>query len=329
MINMDKILVTGAAGFIGGALFASLRKRGYDVVGIDNLSDYYDPNMKIAHLQAEGLEKDLITLDVQDVTQLEELFRNFMPSVVIHLAAQGGVRAARKNPFPYIASNQLGFFNMISLSEKYRVRHFMYASSSSVYGDRLDGPFEEDSEISVPKSLYALSKLSNEIISRDLPGSEMKRTGLRFFTVYGPWGRPDMAVFRLLAASILNKEFNLTADVTVLRDFTFINDLCKSLESLIFQDHLQANSIYNIAGGRPHQLGDIFNFLESKGASVKVIKAKTDPSDVKMTYGSTLKLANSGGYVPNTDLASGLDATWEWLGTVSKDRLAKWYDYSS
>lgn len=329
MNRANKILVTGAAGFIGAAVFASLRKSGYEVMGIDNFSDYYDPNMKIAHLQAEGLEKDLVILDIQDLTALEEIFRNFQPSVVIHLAAQGGVRAARQNPIPYIVSNQLGFFNVISLSEKYKVQHFMYASSSSVYGDRSDGPFTEDSKISAPKSLYALSKLSNEIISRDFPGTEMKRTGLRFFTVYGPWGRPDMAVFRLLAASILNKEFSLTADLTVLRDFTFIDDLCKSVESLMLQSQLPANSIYNIAGGSPHPLRDLFDFLESKDASVSVIKKNNDPSDVKMTFGSTIKLEKSGSYVPNTSLASGLNKTWEWIGTVSKDRLANWYDYSS
>jgi nucleoside-diphosphate-sugar epimerase len=138
-----------------------------------------------------------------------------------------------------------------------------------------------------------------------------------------------MAIFRLLAASILNKDFSLSADLTVLRDFTFIDDLCKSVESLMLQSHLPANSIFNIAGGKPHPLGDIFNFLESKGASVSVIKKENDPSDVRMTFGSTVKLENSGGYVPNSNLASGLDATWEWLGTVSKDRLANWYDYSS
>ena len=329
MIETKKILITGAAGFIGGGVFSTLQKLGYHVMGLDNLSDYYDPSMKTAHLEAEGLAKELVVVDIQDVNTLEKMFKSFRPSIVIHLAAQGGVRAARQDPRPYIISNQLGFLNLLSLSEKFDVEHFMYASSSSVYGDRSDGPFVEDSEIFAPKSLYALSKLSNEIVSRDLPRGDMKRTGMRFFTVYGPWGRPDMAVFRLLASSILNKNFNLTADLTVLRDFTFIDDLCKSVESLMFQSHLPTNSILNIAGGNPHPLSEIFNFLESKGASVKVTRKENDPSDVKMTFGSTLKLANAGGYVPNSSLASGLDATWDWLHTINQSSLANWYDYSS
>jgi UDP-glucuronate 4-epimerase len=219
--------------------------------------------------------------------------------------------------------------NMIKASEIHGVEHFMYASSSSVYGDRENGPFKEDSKLSEPKSLYALSKLANEIIARDYPSNGMKRTGLRFFTVYGPWGRPDMAIFRVLTAAHLGKTFNLTADLSVLRDFTYVNDLCNSVHSLMLTHDLESNSIFNIAGGKPRPLADIFGFLKSIGAVVDLANVGSDPSDVKMTYGSVEKLADAGVYVPGTSLEDGLLETWNWLQSIDPVELAQWHDFSS
>jgi len=210
-----KILVTGAAGFIGGHVSKLLTRLDHEVIGFDNFSPYYSPEMKKAHLVGNpGFRLDEI--DISNRELMLRSIREISPDCVIHLAAQGGVRASTTNPLPYITANQIGFLNVLEASEKVRVEKFIYASSSSVYGEGLEAPFKEDAILSAPKSLYALSKLSNENIAKNLPFAGVERIGLRFFTVYGPWGRPDMAVFRLLASFLLGEEFLLQFDEQLL-----------------------------------------------------------------------------------------------------------------
>ena len=220
-----KVLVTGAAGFIGGNLMESLVARGIEVIGVDNFSTYYAPNMKHSHVKTNELTNYIHTVDICDEVTLNELFQDFQPTHVVHLAAQGGVRASKSDPLPYLQTNQNGFLNVLNAAEKVEAKKFLFASSSSVYGDGVEAPYKESEPLSAPKSLYALSKFSNEIISKYLPRKETQRIGFRFFTVYGPWGRPDMAVFRLLASSILQEKFKLTANTSVMRDFTYVDDV--------------------------------------------------------------------------------------------------------
>ena len=234
----------------------------------------------------------------------------------------------RVNPVPYIVSNQLGFFNILELSETYNVEKLLYASSSSVYGDRDDGPFREDYKLEIPKSLYALSKVSNEIMAREFPSNGTQRIGLRFFTVYGPWGRPDMAVFRALAAARLEKPFQLTANLSVLRDFTFIDDLTKCIASVMEGNISTANPILNLSGQNPYSLKNIFDFLDSKQIPFTLIKNPPDELDVKITHGSNSLLRQLGMYIPKTNLTDGLEETWNWLMTQDLSAVRSWYEQS-
>jgi len=323
-----KILVTGAAGFIGGHVSKLLTECGHAVIGFDNFSTYYSPGMKKAHLSSNTT----FPIEEIDISKHKVVFQRFTeisPDCVIHLAAQGGVRASTKNPMPYITANQIGFLNVLQASEKVGARKFIYASSSSVYGEGLEAPFKENSKLPAPKSLYALSKLSNENIAKNLPTSGAERIGLRFFTVYGPWGRPDMAVFRLLASALLGREFQLTANLDVKRDFTFVTDVASTIHSIIQSAISIENEIFNVAGSNPYSLTQLFQLLDSYKISPNIVKAKADLMDVNLTHGSTEKLADFGLSVPQTTLEVGIQLTWEWIQKIDRDDLRDWFDYSA
>ncbi len=321
-------MVTGAAGFIGAELTKALEQSGHEVLGIDSYSDYYSPDMKRMHVNSLGISQKVLNVDVRDDSAIDKIFGQFRPDAVVHLAAQGGVRASRQSPEPYIESNQMGFVNILRECEKSGVAKFLYASSSSVYGDQKNGPFKEELKLSAPKSLYALSKLSNEIVAQGLPGVTTQRVGMRFFTVYGPWGRPDMAVFRILAAAILDRPFKLTAEPTVLRDFTYVGDLVETVTGLIHHEGLGRHEVFNIAGGQPHQLQEIFKFIGQQSKDLQIERNAADPLDVQLTFGSTLKLEKFGVKVPSTSIQTGLAATWTWLNTIPRSELESWHDYS-
>ena len=323
-----KILITGAAGFIGGHVSKLLTECGHEVIGFDNFSTYYSPGMKKAHLSSNIT----FPLEEVDISKHELVFRRFSeisPDCVIHLAAQGGVRASTTNPMPYITANQIGFLNVLQASEKVGVGKFIYASSSSVYGEGLEAPFRENSILPAPKSLYALSKLSNENIAKNLPSSGAERIGLRFFTVYGPWGRPDMAVFRLLASTLLGREFQMTANLDVKRDFTFVTDVASTIHSVIQSASSIENEIFNVAGSNPYSLTQLFQLLDNYKISPKIVKTKADLMDVNLTHGSTEKLANFGLSVPQTTLEAGIQLTWDWIQKIDKNDLRDWFEYSS
>ncbi len=322
-----KILVTGAAGFIGGNLLSSLKSNGIEAIGIDNFSPYYSVGMKRSHMKISGLESQVLDIDICNREALFSLFRDFQPTHVVHLAAQGGVRASKTDPIPYLLSNQIGFLNVLNISESFGVSKFLYASSSSVYGDLSKAPFSENQNLSAPKSLYALSKLSNELISTHLPANNTERIGFRFFTVYGPWGRPDMAVFRLLASSLLGEKFRLTANKDVVRDFTYVSDVINVLlASLLSDQGGTQNSILNISAGNPFTLDQLFKILEELEISVEVEEASSDPLDVKLTHGSVAKLQALELPVPLTHLRDGISETWNWTKTIPIEQLRVWFD---
>jgi UDP-glucuronate 4-epimerase len=325
-----KVLVTGAAGFIGGNLLASLKSDSIEVLGIDNFSPYYNVDMKRSHIRSLGLESEVIDMDVCDSEALHGLFKEFQPTHVIHLAAQGGVRASKTDPIPYLMSNQKGFLNVLNTSESFGVTKFLYASSSSVYGDLSDAPFQENQTLSAPKSLYALSKLSNELIAKHLPPKDTERIGFRFFTVYGPWGRPDMAVFRLLASSLLGEKFKLTANKDVMRDFTYVKDVSKVLVAALSSPSMDSqNSILNISAGNPFTLNQLFEILEELNIHIQIEESSADPLDVKMTHGSVARLQANALPVPLTHLRDGVSETWNWMNSIKNDQLRAWFEYSS
>jgi UDP-glucuronate 4-epimerase len=322
-----KVLVTGAAGFIGGHVSNHLANLGHEVIGFDNFSPYYSPLMKRAHLSnISRLQMEEIDISNQEL--VSQRFQEISPDFVIHLAAQGGVRASRTSPLPYLAANQIGFLNVLQASENAGVRKFIYASSSSVYGEGLIAPFKEDALLPAPKSLYALSKLSNENIARNLPSKNTQRIGLRFFTVYGPWGRPDMAVFRLLASSLLGKDFVLTADLEVKRDFTYVSDVAMTISSLIESERPLQCEIFNVAGSHPYSLSQLFTLLESYKLLPTIVKSNADLMDVTLTHGSIAKLNEFNLSVPDTTLDEGILETWKWIQSVNPNDLRDWFEYS-
>lgn len=324
-----RILVTGAAGFIGGNLMESLATQGIQVIGIDNYSSYYDPSMKYAHVESGNLTSHIHELDICDDVAVTNLFNSFHPTHIVHLAAQGGVRASKIDPLPYLHTNQIGFLNLLNASDKIKAEKFLYASSSSVYGDGLPAPYQENEILSAPKNLYALSKLSNELIAKYLPLNQTHRIGFRFFTVYGPWGRPDMAVFRLLASSRLQEKFKLTASTEVMRDFTYVKDVSDVIGSALNLDSGKLlPEVYNIAGGSPFNLAQLFEILDEFDISIDIEQAPIDSLDVKMTHGSVLKLKQNNLPVPSTSLRAGIEKTWDWVNQIEIGRLRAWFEYS-
>lgn len=325
-----RILITGSAGFIGSNVLKKFKDLGLPVWGIDNYSNYYAHSMKTQREFEMGLKGVTIDADISDRAQLVRVFEKVMPTVVINLAAQGGVRASRINPAPYLLSNQVGFLNLIEISNMFEVSKFIYASSSSVYGDSKLAPFKESSELPAPKSLYALSKISNEIVARDYSSPRMKKIGLRFFTVYGPWGRPDMAIFRILASVRLQKEFVLTASPDVMRDFTFVNDVSDVIEYLTRNDATQGeHQVINVAGGNPYSLAQLFTILEGMGLKLNIRMGDADSLDVKLTHASVDKLKSLSIPVPSTSLAQGVERTFDWLRNIDDAKLSEWFDYNS
>lgn len=327
-VSKLRILITGSAGFIGANLFHLLSKGRYTLLGLDNFSGYYSPQLKQSRSNALGVEN--LDIDISDHSTLEATMKEYMPTHVIHLAAQGGVRASKTDPQPYIQTNQQGFLNLLSISEDLGVKKFIYASSSSVYGDGLKPPFMENDILPSPKSLYALSKLSNELIARHLPRGNTQRIGLRFFTVYGPWGRPDMAIFRLLASARLGRTFELSAHRDVVRDFTYVDDVSKVISQLLFKEFVDKEpNIFNVAASKPWSLNDLFTITSELGISPNIKSIDADNLDVKITHGSVEKLQNFNFDVPSTNLKSGIEQTWNWIQDQELGDIRSWFEYKA
>lgn len=330
-----KVLVTGTAGFIGFFVAKRLLERGDEVVGLDNVNDYYDVNLKYGRLSEAGISKDEISynklvqstkyskyrfvqLNLEDRGELPKLFRQEKFERVINLAAQAGVRYSITNPFAYIDSNLVGFANILECCRHSNIQHLVYASSSSVYGANDKVPFSEDDKVDNPVSLYAATKKANELMASSyakLYG--LAGTGLRFFTVYGPWGRPDMAPM-LFAKAITNGEpIKVFNNGNLSRDFTYIDDIVEGvirvLDKIPSIENDREHKVYNIGCSNPVKLFDFIETLEEAiGEKAEKIYSPMQQGDVYQTYADTSLLEKDMGYKPFIELKEGIRLFSEW-----------------
>ena len=332
-----RILVTGAAGFIGFHLCLRLLKEGFIVLGFDNLNSYYDTNLKQARLKELNLIKKKNNLDftfikgsLESAEFLEKLFDEFKPECVINLAAQAGVRYSLENPKAYIQSNVVGFQNLIELCKKNEIKNFIYASSSSVYGGNLKMPFKETDTVGHPVSIYAATKRSNELIAHTYSNLyNLPSTGLRLFTVYGPWGRPDMALFIFTKAIIQGKPIDVFNNGNMMRDFTFVSDVIESIFRLILKpassDDFFNQSvpnlsrswapfrIFNIGNSKPMPIMEYIAAIEEcLSLKAKINYLPMQMGDVKETYADTKFLESWIDYKPNTSIREGVKEFIDW-----------------
>ncbi len=342
---MPKILLTGSAGFIGYHLFKRLQRAGYDVLGVDNLNNYYDVNLKLGRLRDCGFDLESIAygrtvksaaggrflqLNLEERAGAATLFQGEHFDLVCHLAAQPGVRYSLENPHAYIDSNIVGFLNVLEGCRSNKVSHLIYASSSSVYGLNSRIPFSVEDNVDHPVSLYAATKKSNELMAHcysylyDLPV-----TGLRFFTVYGPWGRPDMALFKFTRSILIGKPIQVFNHGDMQRDFTYVDDIVEGLWRVMFgkpprgnpdweaEQHLSESlnpyRIYNIGNGSPVPLMDFIRAIEkATGKSAVIDFQPMQPGDVHQTWADTTALARDYGFTPQVSIEEGVTNFVRW-----------------
>lgn len=327
-----RVLVTGGAGFIGSHLAAKLQSEGHSVICVDNFTEYYPIELKKFRVQEllspVGIEVE--DIDLADVLQVERVFAKFNPQVVVHLAAQAGVRLTGSEMFNYVSSNLSAFGNVLLATTSRNVEAFLYASSSSIYGDHAQIPFTESEMILKPTSFYGATKLANEILAKSLGGSCNTRIrGLRFFTVYGPYGRPDMAYFRI-AASLVNKsEFKLFGDGTIKRDFTYIDDVVKSVSKLIDQlltERAGHTDVVNLGGGRPVSMLDLIEEMERISAEkLNYSILSRNLSDVSITCSDSSYLESLTGNAPEVNVEEGMTQVINWTKRQDiKEKLKSW-----
>ena len=334
-----KILVTGAAGFIGYHTVLKLISSNHEIVGMDNLNDYYDVDLKYARLNELGIKRKeaekfqgltlsekysnnfkFIRMNLEDRLNLPSLFRVEKFDVVCNLAAQAGVRYSIENPETYIDSNVVGFLNVLECCRNYQIRHLVYASSSSVYGLNKKVPFETSDNVDHPISLYAATKKSNELMAHTyshLYG--FPTTGLRFFTVYGPWGRPDMAMFLFTEAMIKGNPIKVFNKGDMERDFTYIDDIVEGVVRIIEKstEERTANQelykLYNIGNNKSVKLLDFIEAIEqSLGVTAKKEMLPMQPGDVAATWANVDNLMRDYDYCPNTPIKKGIDNFVDW-----------------
>jgi UDP-glucuronate 4-epimerase len=327
-----KYLVTGAAGFIGSNLSARLAKSGNTVVGVDNFSPYYSPKFKELRvsefLTPNGIEVKRI--DLSDISEVERIVRNFKPEVMIHLAAQPGVRTPLGKSYQYIQNNLVAFANVLQTAIEESVPEILYASSSSVYGNSTETTYKEDDLSVRPISIYGATKLSNEILTPAfINGSKTRARGMRFFTVYGPWGRPDMAYFRIIDSILNGSEFKKFGGGEVKRDFTYVDDITATIEKL--SNELSArpagfSDVVNIGGGNPHSLNELIEVISRQlGSNPLISESLSNPNDVSFTCSDISKLNDLISSVPAIDLESGAKETIAWAKRDGiKEHLAEW-----
>lgn len=339
---MSKILVTGAAGFIGFHVSKKLIDLGFEVYGIDNLNAYYDVRLKLYRLKELGIDiqSELFMrqqevksgsnksfrfsqMDLVDEHRLDHLFLKEKFDAVINLAAQAGVRYSIETPKAYIQANVVGFMNILEACRSNQIKHLIYASSSSVYGNQQKVPFSEKDRVDHPVSLYAATKKSNELMAHvysHLYG--LKTTGLRFFTVYGPWGRPDMALFLFTKAILSETPIKVFNNGDLMRDFTYIDDIVKGIIEVLITDKIQENyNIYNIGNNTPVKLLDFIQAVE--GACNK--KAQLDfypmqDGDVYQTFADIEDLKAVTGYIPKVKINEGIQEFVNWYKAYFKNK---------
>lgn len=309
-----KILLTGAAGFIGAAVWQRLIEAHHVVVGIDNLNAYYDPTLKRDRLANISPSPDFRQMDIADSDAITALMASEKFDIVIHLAAQAGVRYSLENPHAYISSNIVGFLNIIEGCRLNGVKHLIYASSSSVYGQTPEVPFREDSQTDKPASLYAATKKSNELIAHSYHHIYgLNVTGLRFFTVYGPWGRPDMAPFLFADAIITGQPIKVFNGGDMQRDFTYIDDVVEAVIRITNAPG-KGYRIYNIGNSSPVNLNDFISEIE-RATERKAVKEMLpmQPGDVVQTFADTTAIERDFGFKPSTPLHQGITETINWF----------------
>ena len=320
-----KVLLTGVAGFIGYHVALKLLARGDTVIGVDNLNNYYDVRLKqarLADIEARQNAKNFsfIKLDLADNAATQQLFAHEKPDSVIHLAAQAGVRYSLENPHAYISSNIVAFTNILEACRAIKPQHLVYASSSSVYGGNTKLPFSEADSVDHPVSLYAATKKANELMAHTyshLYG--LPTTGLRFFTVYGPWGRPDMSPFLFADAIINNKPIKVFNHGDMMRDFTYIDDIVEGVIRVLNKPATSSTNsgapyrVFNIGNNQPEQLMDFIGLLESAiGKTAQKEFLPMQAGDVKATYADTSALKAWVGFKPHTPLNEGVEKFVNW-----------------
>ena len=341
---LEKILVTGSAGFIGYHVCVNLIKKGFNVIGLDNLNNYYDVELKNARLNEIyqlSKEKELshftfIKCDLEDKNNLNLIFKEHKPKKVINLAAQAGVRYSIKNPSKYVSSNLVGFANLLELCRSYEVEHFLYASSSSVYGGNKNLPFSENDFVDSPVSLYAATKKANELMAHAYSNLfKIPSTGIRLFTVYGPWGRPDMAPMLFTKAILTSKPIKIFNNGEMYRDFTYIDDVTEAIIKLLFIPPLSHNDkkdihpseikiatpyrVINIGNNTSIKLMEFIETLE-KELNKKAIKIfdKMQLGDVKKTYADIKYIKKLINYEPKTSIKEGIRIFAKWYKNYYK-----------
>lgn len=348
-----KILVTGTAGFIGFHLAKKLLERGDEVIGLDSINDYYDVNVKYGRLQETGIDKEkieyarfiqsskypnykFVQLNLEDRNAILELFEKEKFDKVVNLAAQAGVRYSIENPFAYIESNISGFINILEGCRHHNVKHLAYASSSSVYGLNEQMPFSTSSNVDHPMSLYAATKKSNELMAHTYSHLyNLPTTGLRFFTVYGPWGRPDMALFLFTKAALEGKTIDVFNNGDMLRDFTYIDDIVEGVVR-VMDSPAKSNpnwngknpdpssssapyKIYNIGNNNPVKLMDFIEAIEKTvGKKIEKNLMPLQPGDVPATYANVDSLVEDLHYKPETPVQKGIDDFVAWYRNFFK-----------
>ncbi|MEH0154897.1 NAD-dependent epimerase [Limibacter armeniacum] len=341
-----RVLVTGAAGFIGFYLCKKLLALGFKVYGIDNVNNYYDPQLKYDRLARLGIQQQeakmfgkhciskhlgsnmqFMRMNLEDRQAIAELFEKEKFDYVCHLGAQAGVRYSLENPHTYVDSNIVGFLNVLEECRHHQVKHFVYASSSSVYGMNDEMPFSTDQGVDHPVSLYAATKRSNELMAHTYSHLyNLPTTGLRFFTVYGPWGRPDMAIFLFTKAIVEGKSIKVFNNGNMERDFTYVDDIVdgviKAMHNIPAKEVKEVGSpaassapfrLYNIGNNKPVKLMDFVDAIE-KSLGVKAIKEMLpiQAGDVEKTWADVTDLMEETGYQPSTDIIKGVKSFTDW-----------------
>jgi UDP-glucuronate 4-epimerase len=329
-----KILITGVAGFIGMHTALRLIKEGHEIIGLDNINSYYDTNLKYRRLQELGIPKStilynkiltttsgfkFIELNLSDAGNLMALFAKQQFDIIINLAAQAGVRYSITNPKDYIESNIVGFFNLLECCRTFVPKHLIYASSSSVYGNSNDVPFSITNNTDSPISLYAATKKTNELMAYTYSHLySIPCTGLRFFTVYGPWGRPDMAYFSFTKNILEQRPISLYNNGNLKRDFTYIDDIVESVTRLILitpkaSEIEPAYRLLNIGNQNPVSVSEFVSVIEKHIGQNAIIESKPmQPGDVYTTYADTKEIEAQTGFAPNTPIESGLKQFVDW-----------------
>jgi len=345
---MSKILVTGTAGFIGFHLSNLLISKGYDVTGLDEINDYYDINLKYSRLKEAGIQKEqlvynkpvssikhknyeFVQLKLEDKDALNALFKDRKFDVVVNLAAQAGVRYSLTNPDVYINSNITGFLNILEACRAHPVKNLLYASSSSVYGINKQMPFSVSSNVDHPVSLYAASKKSNELMAHTYSHLfNIPTIGLRFFTVYGPWGRPDMALFIFAKAILEGKPIQVFNHGNMERDFTYVDDIVQGISRMVDKPPLPEQTwdpknpdpscssapyrLYNIGNSSPVKLMDFIHSIEKELGKKAILDLQPiQPGDVEKTWADVSALINDYDYKPSTSLDEGISSFISWF----------------